>query len=264
MSVAVPCGKCPECLKRRVSGWSFRLREEDKVSSSAFFITLTYDTAHVPITKNGFMSLDKKHCQDFMKRLRKAVDKTHPGTAIKYYLAGEYGGKTNRPHYHAIIFNVPDEYYIERAWQLGQTHYGKVEAASIGYTLKYMDKPKKIPMHINDDRIREFGLMSKGLGASYINDRVRNYHHADLINRFHLTIEDGKKIAMPRYYKLKLYTDLERKRIAFFLLKDMIKRQEKIEISYPGGYNSYIRDKVQSDLQKFRKFNSPSQQKDKS
>lgn len=264
MSVAVPCGKCPECLKRRVSGWSFRLRQEEKVSSSAFFITLTYDTEHVPITKNGFMSLNKKHVQDWMKRLRKHVSINYPPQQpIKYYVAGEYGGKTNRPHYHAIIFNVPNEYDIEKTWKLGQCHYGKVEAASVGYTLKYMDKPKRIPMHVNDDRIREFGLMSKGLGSSYLTQSIINYHHADLINRFHLTIEDGKKIAMPRYYKQKIYTDQERKRIAFFLLRDMIKRQEKVEISYPGGYNSYVRDKVQSDLGKFRRFNSPSQQKDK-
>lgn len=249
-SCAVPCGKCPECLKRRTSGWSFRLRQEDKVSSSAFFITLTYDTKHVTITQNGFMTLDKKHCQDFLKRLRKRVSKTRPDLRIKYYLAGEYGGKTRRPHYHAIIFNVPSESDIDLSWQLGAVHYGKVEAASVGYTLKYMDKPKKIPMHMNDDRIREFGLMSKGLGQSYLSQRMINWHRADLINRAYLNIDDGKKIAMPRYYKEKLYTELERKRIAFFQLKDMIKRQERIEIEIPN----YSEIKATSDLEKFRKW----------
>ena len=43
-AIDVPCGKCPNCKKRRVNEWVFRLQEEDKVSSTSYFITLTYDT----------------------------------------------------------------------------------------------------------------------------------------------------------------------------------------------------------------------------
>lgn len=39
------------------------------------------------------------------------------------------------------------------------------------------------------------------------------WHKADLEKRMHHVIEGGKKIAMPRYFKLKLYTDDERKKI---------------------------------------------------
>lgn len=218
VTVPVPCGKCPECRKRRISGWSFRLQQEEKISTSAHFITITYDTVHVPITDAGYMSAKKEDVQKFMKRLRFRVHTRFLNNEyklmvdepiIKYYLVSEYGGRTTRPHYHAIIFNVPDPYDIEETWQRGHIRFDPVTPASIGYCLKYMDKPRLIPMHKNDDREPEFSLMSKGLGANYINDQTKAYHLADLQNRACLTIEDGKKIPMPRYYKTKIYHETQ-------------------------------------------------------
>lgn len=202
----LPCGKCPECLKRRVSGWSFRLMEEDKVSSSSMFVTLTYDTHSVPITDKGFMSLCKADLQKFFKRLRKLL----PEAKIKYYAVGEYGGSTWRPHYHIILFNA-DYISVQKAWALdgkaiGHVHFGNVSGASVGYTLKYVMKPKRIPLHKNDDRIKEFSLMSKGLGAGYMTDAMVKWHKASLEDRMYCNTKDGKKIAMPRYYKDKMYT----------------------------------------------------------
>ena len=167
--VGFPCGKCYPCLQRRVSGWSFRLMQEHKVSTSGYFITLTYDTDHVPIKLSGYMTLDKSDFQKFIKRLRKQ-DKS----AIKYFAVGEYGGRTMRPHYHAIIFNVYNVDNIDKCWNKGTIHYGTVTEASVGYTLKYMMKKSKVPLHRNDDRQPEFQLMSKGLGLSYLTDAIYN------------------------------------------------------------------------------------------
>jgi len=48
-------------------------------------------------------SLIKRDVQLFVKRLRK--DQDARGLAkIRYYLVGEYGDQTKRPHYHAAIF----------------------------------------------------------------------------------------------------------------------------------------------------------------
>lgn len=157
-TIPVPCGKCPNCVKRRVSWWSFRLMEEDKHALSSHFVTLTYDTSTVHITRKGYMSIVKRDVQLFFKRLRKL----NP-LKIKYYAVGEYGGKTFRPHYHAILFNCEIS-TIQKAWNQGQVHYGTVTGASVGYCLKYMSKKGRIPMHKNDDRNPEFGLMSKGWG----------------------------------------------------------------------------------------------------
>lgn len=153
--VLVPCGRCAHCTSRRISQWSFRLMQQDKVSQSAHFITLTYANQHVPISSNGFPSLRKRDVQLFFKRLRKGSTGN-----IKYYVCGEYGGKTDRPHYHAIIFNA-DVAKIGASWQLGHCHYGNVTGASVGYTLKYMSKGPWRPKHERDDRAPQFSLMSK-------------------------------------------------------------------------------------------------------
>lgn len=157
-----PCGKCPNCRMRRASDWSFRLMEEDKVRGPGLFLTLTYDRSNVPISKNGFMSLSKSHVQLFFKRLRKAHSRT--SCSIKYYAVGEYGGNSRRPHYHIIAFGA-DISKIQPAWELGAVHYGTVSAASVGYTLKYITKTPTVPRHMNDDRLREFSLMSKDWGS---------------------------------------------------------------------------------------------------
>ena len=212
--MALPCGKCPGCMKRRTSGWSFRLVKEGDRAETALFVTLTYNTDYVPLTKNGYMTLNKRDIQTFMKRLRKLSE-----TKIKYYVCGEYGSKRNRPHYHMIIFNADAE-KIEQAWsqykaglgyvKFGDLFIGEVNEASIGYTLKYMQKPVKIPMHRNDDRQKEFSLMSKGLGANYITDNMSTWHKNDLLNRMYVPMKDGKKIAMPRYYKDKIYSETQK------------------------------------------------------
>lgn len=209
----VACSRCPKCIARRVSGWSFRLREQLKISRTAHFLTMTYDSKYIPITNNGFLGLRKSDLQKFFKRLRKAQFGNSRGD-ISYYSVGEYGGKTRRPHYHCILFNAELK-LIDPAWNLGMIHYGKVEPASIGYTLKYMQKNKKqFKLNRYDDRIKEFSVMSKGLGISYLNETMCSWHIGDLVNRCYCTLPGGVKIAMPRYYKDKIYYENERSAIA--------------------------------------------------
>lgn len=255
--IPVPCGKCPNCVARRISHWSFRLMQEEKKSKSAYFITLTYDTKHVPISKNGFMELRKKDMQDYLKRLRKSQWNKGNCKHIKYYLCGEYGTQFKRPHYHAIMFNldlrslIGEKYYtqvklgniqldgkqtfINPEWKFGHITIGQVSEASVGYTLMYMHKPWR-PMHRNDDRQPQFSLMSKGLGLNYLSDKMVQWHKNDIENRLYCNIEDGKKISMPRYYKEKLFkkmygtdelAELHRKRVGAIQLHQMIEKRIK-------------------------------------
>lgn len=229
--MSFPCGKCHPCLQRRASGWSFRLMKEEAYASSSYFITFTYDTEYVPITPNGFMSLKKSDFQKFVKRLRFH----HKGKAIRYFCAGEYGDESYRPHYHAIMFNVNladliGQEYVNQVnngnitldgqrqfecpvWGLGYITIGKVAEASVGYTLKYMMKDNRVPVHARDDRVPEFQLMSKGLGMAYLQSDSIQWHRKHLLDRMYLNIDGGKKIAMPRYYKEKIYSKLERQHI---------------------------------------------------
>lgn len=257
--MALPCGKCPNCMKRRTSGWSFRLIKEGERSETALFVTLTYDTNYVPLTKNGFMTLNKRDIQTFMKRLRKESDRK-----LKYYVCGEYGSKRDRPHYHMIIFNADVE-KIERAWShykaglgfvpIGSIYVGQVNEASIGYTLKYMQKPGKIPKHPNDDRLKEFSLMSKGLGQNYITNNMIRWHNNDLLNRMYVPMKDGKKIAMPRYYKDKIYTETQKLLINNHLKIVMSDEQEKEELELIEEFGEmWSKRLTERHVQQFKKM----------
>lgn len=262
----VPCGKCPICLKRRASGWAFRLMEEDKWAKSAHFVTFTYDPQVVPMTRNQYMTLCKRDMQLYFKRLRKLHGKA---VRIKYYVAGEYGGKTFRPHYHAIIFNADME-KIGSAWTLdgqvlGHVHIDQVTGASINYTIKYMCKTSRIPLHENDDRQPEFSHMSKGLGSSYVNQASRKYHRViqdgklDVDNsRMFLVMPGGYKVAMPRYYKNKLFDEFDRMMVAW-------KAGEKARQEYFDniGNDQYFRDHDQAAQAAFRRLGGRGDSRDK-
>lgn len=251
LNVGVPCGKCPNCVKRRASGWSFRLMQEEKQSLSAHFITMTYDTNYVPITRNGFMQLSRRDIQLFFKRLRKNIEeKGQVEKPVKYYAVGEYGGRTMRPHYHIILFNAWPE-VVEASWKLGAVHYGSVTGASIGYSLKYMCKRGRIPLHKNDDRQPEFALMSKRLGIGYVQPVIINWHKECLDERVYCNIDGGRKISMPRYYKDKIYTEMERKRIAYFVGAKM---RYRLEEEFMNETALDMENKVAGQMSQFRKM----------
>jgi len=248
--IPVPCSKCPPCKKRRTSGWSFRLVKEGERSLSALFVTLTYNTETVPITENGFMNLDKADVQKFMKRLRKLSKQK-----LKYYVCGEYGTKRMRPHYHLIIFNA-DKEKVEQAWTLerrplGQIYIGDVNEASIGYTLKYMTKKGKIPMHFNDDRQKEFSLMSKGIGSNYLTKNMIKWHKNDIEKRMYCNILGNKKIAMPRYYKDKIYTEFDKIRISNYIKEKAEIEENKLKNELGESYSQII---VERHIHAFNKM----------
>lgn len=226
-----PCGRCPVCKRRRVSQWVFRMMKEDERQKFGHFVTLTYDTKHVPITDHGFMTLCKRDFQLYMKRLRKLCK----GDKLKYYCVGEYGTKRMRPHFHAIIFGVSDIDRFSDAWQLGNVYVGKVSGDSVAYTCKYMDKERKIPLHSRDDRIKEFSLMSHGLGENYLTDAMVAYHKSDL-SRNYVTTKTGYRVALPKYYRDKIFSDDEKFRQRKLIERDKLDKRNikilKIEALY--------------------------------
>lgn len=226
--ITFPCGKCYNCRKRKASSWSFRLLKEAESHDSAFFVTLTYDEKHLPITPNNLMTLNKEDLKKFFRSMRKKHAKKYQQT-FKYYAVGEYGENRARPHYHIILFS-PDLQLVEETWKKGHIDIRPITAGRVGYTCKYLDKIQQIPKFERDDRLKEFNLMSKGLGANYLTPEMIKWHKADLLKRMYITLDDHQKIAMPRYYKNKIYTDWQ-------LLK----------------INKYLIDKEVEDYQYFKK-----------
>lgn len=116
--VKVPCGRCTGCRLERSRQWAIRCVHEAQINvengKGNCFITLTYDDINLP--KNR--SLDLKHYQLFMKRLRHKVGK------VRFYHCGEYGETTRRPHYHSILFGfVPDDLVFYKNTKSGERLY---------------------------------------------------------------------------------------------------------------------------------------------
>lgn len=163
----IPCGKCPACVQNKSLEWCARLMKEAEEWKYTYFITLTYDDKHIK-------DLNKRDLQLFLKRFRKST-----GFELKYYITGEYGETTGRPHYHAIFFlndkiedlvfyanNLFTSSTFSNTWQKGQVLLSSdVNERSIKYTIGYTLKK------IGESKIT---LMSKGLGLKYLVDKKEN------------------------------------------------------------------------------------------
>lgn len=238
--VFAPCGLCIECLKTRQGDWSFRLNKELRNAKTAYFITLTYDDKNLP--PDG--QLQKTDLQNFMKRLRK-INRLK----LKYYAVGEYGSETNRPHYHAIIFNLQDVTSIEKSWKLknipiGFVKIGTVTTDSIAYVTKYIINRDTTGMDV-----KPFALMSKNLGLDYI--RKNWQWHKDGLKNY--VMENGFKKHIPRYYSDKLFNFKEKERIANENLNRIAQRENE-EISNFRTSSDYFADRLENRKQKVEKI----------
>jgi len=206
-----PCGRCPGCLAKRASDWSIRLVHEHRhpapgIEPESSFITLTFEDGNV-------VDVSKDCAQDFMKRLRKRLAPKR----IRFYLVSEYGEKTHRPHYHAIIFGhdfrkdhgskpVRRGLYtsplLEAAWGLGHVSTGEVTDASIRYVTNYVlakeDVPVVLSLETGESRrlAPVFSLMSRrpGIGSGWIdNHGAETYRDDDVL-------VNGFRRQPPRYY----------------------------------------------------------------
>lgn len=189
----IPCGKCIGCRADRAHEWAIRIYQEASLYDRNCFITLTYDDEHLPA--DGKIS--KKTLQDFWKRLR------HQGK-IRYFACGEYGEKTRRPHYHAIIFGqdflTPETYKINdtlystpvltETWGLGAVIVAEFNMSTACYVAGYVQK--------KSHDIDTFNLMSTrpGIGSVWLQKYV------DDVSRLGSVVIEGKEQPVPRRYFL--------------------------------------------------------------
>lgn len=208
--VKLPCGRCIGCRLERSRQWALRCVLEAKSWPENCFITLTYDDNHLPKHK----SLMPKDLQLFFKRLRKSLgDKK-----IRYFACGEYGEKTQRPHYHAIIFNhdFKDRYRtvcsdtvsyvgiskeLADLWPYGFSSVGNMTFEAAAYVARYCLKkyygdPAKVAAHYNG-RKPEFVVMSRrpGIASAWFD----KFGLTD-VAPYDQCLCRGKKCKPPRYF----------------------------------------------------------------
>ncbi len=148
-----PCGQCYPCRVNRQRRWLLRLLcEATQHSKQPIFVTLTYQEAPRCLGEDGNQveTLQPNDLTDWLKRLRWHVGEHTPGhtsvtkgkPVVRYYACGEYGKKTLRPHYHAILFGDTDliSHWLEKTWSHGFVTVRPADAVNMAYTLKYVLK----------------------------------------------------------------------------------------------------------------------------
>lgn len=224
----LPCGRCSGCLMERRQLWSLRCRHEASCWDHNVFLTLTYSDDALP----WHGSLDRDHLTRFFKRLRSRVSgvQAAPGSEarpIRYFACGEYGTRSKRAHYHALLFNVriddarvygKGSYTSElmsSLWPYGSHVIGSVTPASAAYVAGYALKKVKgavertLRYEVVDfatgevvERVPEFSVMSRRPGiGQYWYDRFKR----DLSNGY--LVDGGSKVAVPRFYEDKYRVD---------------------------------------------------------
>lgn len=257
----VPCGKCFECVARRKAQWTFRLEQEALRSTSCSFITLTYDDDSIKYSDGFLPTLEKRDLQLFFKRLRQHCErKLNHFERIKYYACGEYGDQTQRPHYHAIIYNLPLKLtkptYIDanlqaelqQVWQnQGAVHVLPANTQRFAYTAGYVQKKIQKQVDIYDDetgeifeRDPEFSIMSKRLGDNFITPQMARYLKENMVGSIK---QRGYIKTLPRYYKDKIFTGVEKEMLAIKAEEYYMLNEENndpwVEIE---NLNAYIRN----------------------
>lgn len=222
--IDIPCGQCIGCRLKRSRDWATRCMLEASYHRTSSFLTLTYSDLNLPFNEyidsdgviNQKSTLVKDDLQRFWKRLRKNLDsKDLP--KIRYFGCGEYGSRTARPHYHAIVFglDVPDKKefrksgsgfmvytsdWLNSIWKKGLVFVGSVTYESCQYVAKYV--VKKLTGDNADVYERynfepEFNVFSNrpGIGRDWFDD-----HAFSIYDRDELILKDGKTVPPPRYF----------------------------------------------------------------
>lgn len=277
----IPCGKCIGCRQKQSLDWATRIYFESLEHEKNCFITLTYKEEYLPLStyvdKEGeikpSMTLVRKHFVDFMKRLRYYL----PETKIRYFGCGEYGGRTKRPHYHAIIFGedfTDDRVYkgksksgfgmydsptLQKAWKFGFTTVMDFSTETALYVAKYVNK-KALGFGSNYCRYYnvepEFSNMSRmpGIGKKYFEDnKDKIYEHQKL---YIATKAGAFEVMPPRYYD-QLYDceepvksekiKLDRRKIAEDTLSEILRREDKPYLEYLKAKEREALDKLQKE-----------------
>lgn len=215
----VPCGHCEVCKNSKINAFVHRCKLETMCyDCKPLFLTLTYDEEHRK--KDG---VNLRDCQLFFKRLRINLQRAGIRSKIRYVLVAEYGKRTHREHYHAILWNLSADNFhsfreinkiIERSWSNGFIMSRLVEPCNdkaFFYTAKYLRKDCRVP----DGCSETFILSSNrggGIGARYLDSIAKVFRkncptRFEFSNRFSNKVE---KLQFNRYVLNRLLPSVSR------------------------------------------------------
>lgn len=209
----LPCGNCIGCFVDRGLLWKTRIVHESMCWDQNLFLTLSYSPEKLPESRG----LEYSDFQAFMKRLRAHGVEADWPRPIRFFVAGEYGEETHRPHFHAVLFNCsfPDARWWTRKgfrvarsakadalWSNGSVDIGVLNSRTAGYVAGYV-KARKRCVNLVDrktgeifERRPEFQRMSNrpGIGSAWYDRWGGDLFPLDG------AVVDGRVHKVPRYY----------------------------------------------------------------
>lgn len=243
-----PCGKCPVCRSSDAKDWMLRLTIESENSINSKFLTLTYNEKN--IVRNGSVAvLNPRDLQLFIKRLRSRLARQYPDfPKLRFFAVGEYGGNTCRPHYHAILFNLPTDNcvrkIIEESWNKGFITLSAINSKRIAYVANY----SLFSFLFSDDKNSEipspFRVMSRrpGIGYQYVTDN--RFRDINLTGKTFIR-HRGFSYRFPRFYKERFFiTEEDRLKLSTILNE---RRQSDIDV-YESLYGEIDKERLLAGL----------------
>ncbi|QCS36880.1 replication initiation protein [Tortoise microvirus 19] len=209
--IPVSCGNCIECRKKKQREWRVRMLEEIKHDKTGKFVTLTFsEEALIELeieagTKEA-NTVATLAVRRFLERWRKEYRKS-----VKHWFITELGHRnTERVHIHGIIFTDKEKEDIQRIWKYGRTDTGySMGERCVNYVMKYITKT-------DQDHKGFVGkiLTSPGIGRGYIGsyNASKNKFNKESTNETY-KLNNGCKIALPQYYRNKIYTEEEKEQL---------------------------------------------------
>jgi hypothetical protein len=240
--VPVGCGKCMECRKQKARQWQVRLQEDIRVNKNAKFVTYTFSERELQKLDNEVKGLtgydrDNEVCRLAVRRYTERWRKKY-GKTLRHWLVTELGHQnTERVHMHGIVWTdeVKD---IKKIWKYGWVWIGDyVSAKTINYIVKYVNKV--------DEKHKEYNskiYTSKGIGRNYMERRdvERNKYKAGKTIETYKT-RQGIEIALPIYYRNKIYKDEEKEALWLEKLDEGIRWVNGIKVDIKEGEEEYYK-----------------------
>lgn len=232
--IPLPCASCSICRRSRAKNWASRLKLERMFHQDATFVTLTYQDSEVSDISSAWSAdrpvignLVPKDPQKFIRKLRKMVD-----SPLRFFLVGEYGDVSQRPHYHLALFGLPNCVYgktrthvspccgncavVNVAWAKGHSYLGELNSATASYIAGYVTKKWTKEDQWTKQKLKgrhpEFARMSlkPGIGAIAIKKLINFTAQSRAGNHVNKCIDapvvlrnDGSMLSLGRYLRRK-------------------------------------------------------------
>jgi len=230
--VPIGCQDCMECRNAKAREWRLRLGEDIKEHRNGKFITLTFSNQSIQKlykelkedshykksqVELGSYELDNliatRAIRLFLERWRRKFTKS-----VRHWLVTELGHNgTENIHLHGIIWtNEPFETISER-WGYGYVYPNEettrkknfVNLKTVNYIVKYVSKMDK-----QHPSYKSTILSSAGIGKNITQNSdfiKRKFKGKNTIETWRT--DTGHKMAMPIYWRNKIYSEEEREKL---------------------------------------------------